>query len=164
MTDEEDALGFEEYWQVIRESLPCVESSVEALYRSLEVLWLRYHYFDDENDPHEEDKKRPFLQTRRDYQKRWVLVLRFWRPNERLPVEFTSEDASHSKAVADLFQRVVEDFAQDLQKRRERIDKIELEVKAMKREEEDLRKLSLALGQYPQEQKNLPLNVPRPYL
>lgn len=119
MTDEENTLDFEEYWRVIRESLPCVESSVEALYRSLEVLWLRYHYFDEEDDPLEEDKKRPFLQTRRDCQKRWVLVLRFWRPNERLPVEFKSEDASHSKAVANLFQLVAEDFSQDLQKRRE---------------------------------------------
>ena len=154
MLEKEEEQSIEEYWGLFRDTLPGAESTVEAIYRILEILNRQvdaFSYCDDRKDRY------PQLTTSRNRNPAgWRITLTYWEHSCEEAVTIISTDQVYSSAVVDLFNRVSVALKREAASRLEWVTRAEEDLAILKKNLHLSEKFCSSLGTYTPEQQNLP--------
>jgi len=155
MQETKEEQSIEEYWDLFRDSLPGAESSVEAIYRILEIMNRQVDAF---SGCDERKERYPQLVTSRTRNlPSWKLTLTYWDHTQDEAVILTSTGQVYSTVVADLFNQVTSALKRETTKRIAWVDDTERELAALKKNLHISEKFCSLLGTYIPEQQSLPL-------
>lgn len=155
MKETKEEQSIEEYWDLFRDSLPGAESSVEAIYRILEILNRQVDAF---SGCDERKERYPQLVTSRTRnQPSWKLTLTYWNHTQDESVTITSTGQMYSTVVEDLFKQVIIALKRDIERRAKWVDEAERELAALTKNLYISEKFCNSLGTYTPDQRNLPL-------
>lgn len=157
MHEKKEEQSIEEYWDLFRDTLPGAESSVEAIYRMLEVLSRQVDTFSEVND---REERYPQLFTTRDRNPScWKLTLKFWSHTGEEELKIVATGKIYSSVVADLFGRIIKRLKDEASTRLMWVTQTEQELASLKDCYRKSEKFLSSLGTYNPEQQNLPLGV-----
>jgi len=157
MHEAKEEQSIEEYWDLFRDTLPGAESSVEAIYRILEVL---SRQVDMLSNPDDRKWRYPQLTTKRDREQNcWELTLKFWSPTREDLMIVATTGKVYSSVVADLFSKVSNNLREESNLRLSWVKQTERELADLNDNLRKAERFCSSLGSYTPEQKNLPLNL-----
>jgi hypothetical protein len=158
MQEKKEEQSIEEYWGLFRDSLPGAESSIEAIYRIIEVFNRQVDAFSSWDE--REGRYSQLIVTRNRTPSNWKLSLTYWDHPSGEAVTVTSTSEVFSTAVSDLFHRLSKVLDKEVSQREGWVETAEVDLATLKKNLHIAENFRSSLGKYTPEQKNLPFKEP----